>query len=312
MRQKDSSPNICTYQLPPDYHSMAELFNMSCFGQNAIKVGLATKRTAQDYQNIMDVSCIVIAKANGELVGFISRYIDIKRKENEWTIGFPICHPEWVKATEKRLVCHLVEKARSEGIMKIWLSTPAIFQRAHQKLAKWGFKKAYSFYSLKTTLLEKPPLIPLTASNFIIYEEDDERLFWEVNSQAFGDRPDGPRNFEANRKLLKGNSLALLCYDKTNKKPIGQIIVKNGDVGTFSLAVIPKYQRQGIGTTLINHAMRYLWDQGTKTIEIRAMTTNDDAIRLYQKLGFQIIPVASAHVYVLCMGDAGMKFDTLC
>ena len=56
----------------------------------------------------------------------------------------------------------------------------------------------------------------------------------------------------------------------------------------YSLRVRPEYQRQGIGTRLIETAETTLHGRGFRSVVIAVGKQNGDALRLYQRLGYQV------------------------
>ena len=62
--------------------------------------------------------------------------------------------------------------------------------------------------------------------------------------------------------------------------------VKKGHL--ISIAVLPKYQRQGIGQALMKEIMKAMLGCEAKEIYLEVRVTNMTAVCLYKKLGFQI------------------------
>lgn len=53
------------------------------------------------------------------------------------------------------------------------------------------------------------------------------------------------------------------------------------------LDVVPAYRRRGVGTELVSTLEDYLRKRGRRRLALAVQTDNDNAIRLYQKLGYQ-------------------------
>jgi len=65
------------------------------------------------------------------------------------------------------------------------------------------------------------------------------------------------------------------------------LMAKKGHL--ISIAVLPKYQRQGVGEALLQEVMKVLLESyEAKEIYLEVRVTNTIAISLYKKLGFQI------------------------
>jgi len=63
-------------------------------------------------------------------------------------------------------------------------------------------------------------------------------------------------------------------------------LVKKGHV--VSVAVIPEHRRKGIGEALVAKAMEGMRLYGAKQCYLEVRVTNEEAISLYKKLGFEV------------------------
>ena len=103
------------------------------------------------------------------------------------------------------------------------------------------------------------------------YSEDEMRYLW-VN----GNKND---NFVCmdNDKIV-----AHITYNPTSKR-------RNGSVYMVNLTVLPEYRKQGIAQNLIREACNYYITQGnTLPMSTSVDKTNQPAINLYKKCGFEI------------------------
>jgi len=55
------------------------------------------------------------------------------------------------------------------------------------------------------------------------------------------------------------------------------------------VAVLPAYQRQGIGRELLDHSLRRLAERGYETLSLIVSRANSRALRLYHAMGFQTV-----------------------
>jgi GNAT superfamily N-acetyltransferase len=96
---------------------------------------------------------------------------------------------------------------------------------------------------------------------------------------------------------LAGRRLMLLA--DVNGWPVGQVFIQlesYNDFGSpgelrgylYSLRVMDAFQRQGIGTALIQEAESLLIERNYHTISIAAAKENPGARRLYERLGFHV------------------------
>ena len=80
----------------------------------------------------------------------------------------------------------------------------------------------------------------------------------------------------------------IMCRIETGFSSFGLLgISKKGHV--VSVAVLPEHQRQGIGTALIEEAMKNMHLYKAKECYLEVRVTNNPAVRMYKKLGFQIV-----------------------
>jgi dTDP-4-amino-4,6-dideoxygalactose transaminase len=70
--------------------------------------------------------------------------------------------------------------------------------------------------------------------------------------------------------------------------PAGMITLEiRGEVATIGLlAVFPGFQRQGVGTSLLRHAVRWARKKGAGTLKVTTQRINSGALGLYRSFGF--------------------------
>ena len=84
---------------------------------------------------------------------------------------------------------------------------------------------------------------------------------------------------------LKGRQRCWLA--ENNQKLVGYVVITHagGDAELLNIAVSPKYQRKGIGSTLLQHAIKCVAGHADMLfLEVRV--SNKNAIELYSKEGF--------------------------
>jgi ribosomal-protein-alanine N-acetyltransferase len=75
----------------------------------------------------------------------------------------------------------------------------------------------------------------------------------------------------------------VIGYAAAQIRPDGQ-----SDVGVVSYnAVDPGFRGLGVGTSLLQHVMSYLKQQGARVLEVVTLDTDEPARRLYERMGFQ-------------------------
>jgi ribosomal-protein-alanine N-acetyltransferase len=63
-------------------------------------------------------------------------------------------------------------------------------------------------------------------------------------------------------------------------------LVKKGHI--VSVAVLPEHRRKGIGIALVSQAMDGMRAYGAKQCYLEVRVTNEEAVSLYKKLGFEV------------------------
>ncbi|MNP52873.1 Spermidine N(1)-acetyltransferase [compost metagenome] len=65
------------------------------------------------------------------------------------------------------------------------------------------------------------------------------------------------------------------------------LIRSNHHVYEINIAVHPRYQHEGIGTRLMEKMMDWAAEQGIKKLSLRVLSSNDRALKFYEKCGFE-------------------------
>ena len=87
-----------------------------------------------------------------------------------------------------------------------------------------------------------------------------------------------------NQKLIAITFIGERCEDNEDNFPWKDNFKKRG---TFArIGVSPKYQNKGVGTYLVDFALKKLRSQGFDGVRILVETKNLNAIKLYSKFGF--------------------------
>lgn len=79
----------------------------------------------------------------------------------------------------------------------------------------------------------------------------------------------------------------IMCRIETGMSNFGLSgIIKKGHV--VSVAVLPDHRRKGVGEALVTKALEGMRGYGAKQCYLEVRVTNDDAIRLYKKMGYEV------------------------
>ena len=141
--------------------------------------------------------------------------------------------------------------------------------------------KGKGFVVRKATLEDIPKVIVI---NRVTLPENYPEWFWHEHLERWGDA------FfvaEVDGKVV-GYVMSRVEYGAPNISK--ETLVKKGHI--VSIAVLEGYRRRGIGAALMKAAIEALRDKyGCKEVYLEVRVSNEPAIRLYEKLGFQKIRV---------------------
>ena len=97
------------------------------------------------------------------------------------------------------------------------------------------------------------------------------------------------REFTLN--AVKGRDIRMFAVDGT--RVVGWCDIFVGDkpgfehAGSLGMGVLKSYRRQGLGNRLVQAAIDLAWDEGLTRVELEVFASNNAAISLYTKFGFE-------------------------
>jgi RimJ/RimL family protein N-acetyltransferase len=101
------------------------------------------------------------------------------------------------------------------------------------------------------------------------------------------------------------NSVALIAETDDDQEFIGLVYCAGGSspfnphATVLTINVHPDYRGQGLGSKLIKAALDWAWSSGVvRRVELEAITRNQGAIRLYERLGFNLEGVRCGAYYL--------------
>lgn len=96
------------------------------------------------------------------------------------------------------------------------------------------------------------------------------------------------------KAINKGQICGFLFLEMIHRVSRGLAFSKLGTI--LNLGVDEAFQRQGIGTALLNFAEKYVREHGGEALDLSVFAFNRGAIKLYERLGFEIIDVSMRKV----------------
>ena len=89
------------------------------------------------------------------------------------------------------------------------------------------------------------------------------------------------------KAVLEGEICGFLCLYVPQKERKGFVYAKTGVI--LNMGVDEAYRGKGVGTALICEAEKYLLQKGILALELGVYVFNENARKLYEKLGFTTI-----------------------
>ncbi len=124
--------------------------------------------------------------------------------------------------------------------------------------------------------------------NFRSYEPGDLESLAALEKRAF---PVGPYTRNMLRRIFQMNgSFGILAEDGT--KIVAYIIalpLDEASADVESIAVDPDYQRNGLGSILLEKIEKIMLEKGYSTAILEVRDKNTEALGFYQKHGYEII-----------------------
>ena len=163
-------------------------------------------------------------------------------------------------------------------------------------LAERGYERARVLHQLVLPTLDSLPPDPALADDIVVRPfvvNEDEDAWLAVNAAAFADHPEQGRWtiedlvareaepwFDAAGFLLADRAGELLGYHWTK-------IHEDGRGEVYVLGIAPAAQGLGLGAGLLIRGLRHLKERGCPSVLLYADDSNQTALRLYERFGFE-------------------------
>ena len=123
-----------------------------------------------------------------------------------------------------------------------------------------------------------------------LIREEDLRQVYSLERICFDEEAYPPQILAFYMNLSREGFV--LVRDPSNNKIIGYVIgilEKGNEEGhVISICVDPSYRRRGVGTLLMRYIENYFIRKGACISRLEVKTSNNPAIELYKKLGYEI------------------------
>ena len=148
-------------------------------------------------------------------------------------------------------------------------------------------------------------------------------IFKEIRLRALQDAPSAFSSTYAKESQLSDadwieravqwsgeRSVAYLALDKTIACGIAGAFLDHDDAALahlVSMWVAPAHRRFGIGATLVGAIVEWARTQRVDRLQLLVTSTNDGAIKFYERLGFALTEMTTPHVSDPTLSDCEMS-----
>ncbi|MGA4719790.1 GNAT family N-acetyltransferase [Fictibacillus nanhaiensis] len=238
-----------------------------------------------------------------------SNQLDFLHYENDELIAFLGLYPfgstvevcGMVKPSDRRkghfhnLFKKGMESAKQCGYQKILLNAPAGSRAAKEFLLTIGAEYAFSENQM---VWEEKPIQPVEGITLRQAKEEDLDMSIRISIEAFGMTQEDATLME--RSFRKEKSTDMLMID-VNERTVGKIRVsrKDGEAWIYGFSILPEHQGKGIGRKVLRQVINEHSSAGY-SVHIEVETKNDNALGLYQAVGFRVVHSQNYYMYVMC------------
>lgn len=191
-----------------------------------------------------------------------------------------------------RLFQQGMEKAKLEKYKKILLNAPAGSQAARTFLKQHGAFIAFTEHQMKwqEQFLESVEEFTLRQAT-----TDDLDMRVRLDVEAFGVLKEDAQAMES--RIDNDEDTDMLMID-VNNETIGKIRVKreNGEAWIYGFSILPSYQGKGIGRKVLSKVVSEQSAIGY-SVHLEVETKNEQALKLYESVGFKGIHAQDYYVY---------------
>ena len=255
-----------------------------------------------------DTTGMFIAEWNGEPVGIVNAYIDKKREERKGFIRSLGVLPGFRrKGIGKTLVNKAIDSLRERRMESVeaWTREDKIVWK--KLLESTGFKLIRVFSTMRRDMDNLPSNIGehrgVRIRKMKTNLEDIKLLNW-LENETFKEHFDfRPHTIEETEYFVENKpwcDIIGFFFTYLDDKPVGYVgagidskFIKHKGIKRgwiMTIGVLKPLRRNGIGTVLMLHGMKFLKSKGMTEVELGVDDTNPTkAIELYKKVGFKII-----------------------
>jgi mycothiol synthase len=206
--------------------------------------------------------------------------------------GELVVHPECRRRGHGTALIHA---ALGEQTVRFWAHGDGPPARAFAE--KNGFERARVLWQMRRSLAGPLPAAPLPAGVTLRHFRPgaDEQAWLTVNARAFAEHPEQGRWTIEDLRMREAepwfDSAGFLLAVDIEDRLLGFHWTKvhpNGIGEVYVLGVDPGGHRRGLGAALTVAGLEYLAGRGLDTVMLYTDESNEAAVRLYRRLGFEV------------------------
>jgi len=255
-----------------------------------------------------DAAGMFIAEWNSELVGCVNAYVDQKREEKKGFIRTLAVIPKFRRrGIGKALVEKAIESLKERGMQcaETWTKKDRLACKSLFESMGFQFIRVSSYMRMSMETIPsnigKHKEVKIRAMQMNM---DDIKLLNWLENETFKEHFNfRPQTVEETKYFVESRpwcDIAEYFFAYLNGKPVGHV-----GVGTdtkfikykgirrgwiMTIGVLKPLRKQGIGTALMLHALKFLKSIGMKEAELDVDDSNPTkAIELYKKVGFKVV-----------------------
>lgn len=213
----------------------------------------------------------------------------------------------WVDAN---LLDTVVPFAKQSGVSVVRTRVGLDDEGRQGALAASGFEQVDEVLTLSTQVPRdmNPLLMSLGIVWTVTFDRVHPKDVIKLHNDAYADDVDVVRVHKDSLDIYNGDR-SEIWLASVAKKPVGFVEISlheradNTRVGHIdSVAVMPHFREQGIGSELVLWALDRLSQQGVRAASLQVRGSNTAALRIYRKIGF--VPVARQAIWQLRLKPA--------
>lgn len=228
---------------------------------------------------------------NGELIAFLGLY----PFGSEVEVCGMVKQDERRKGHYSRLFHQAMDTTvKAEGYKSILLNAPASSESGKAFLLHVNAAYAKSEYQMEW---QQQPLPEVAGVTLRPATPEDWELRLRLNMEAFGDSAEDAPEVEAMIDRDPGSKMFMI---DTNGITVGKIRLSlegESQAWIFGFSILPEHQGKGIGRKALQQVVREQSSIG-RTVHLEVETKNDNALGLYQSVGFQAVHAQDYYTYL--------------